>query len=80
MFGNGYVISTYITGNTLGNTTDPSAKYWYNTRVSFSSEVYFTNVANTVKTKACIDKSGKTSGSNKTLDSLDTEVREPRSY
>lgn len=71
---------TYITGNTLGNTTEPSAKYWYNTLVSFSSVVYLTNVAKTVNTKACVDKSGITSGSSKTFDSFDTDDLEPRSY
>ena len=71
--------ATYITGNTLGKTTEPSAKYWYNTRVSFSSVVYLTNVAKTVNTKACVDKSGITSGSSRTFDSFDTDDLEPRS-
>lgn len=72
-------IGTYITGNTLGKTTLPSAKYWYKTRVSFSLDVYLTSVANTVNTNACVDKSGITSGSSKTFDSFDTDDREPRS-
>lgn len=72
-------VESYITGNTRGNTTDPSAKYWYNTRVSVSSVEYFTNVANTVKTNACVDRSGNTSGSSKTFDSFDTDDRDPRS-
>lgn len=72
--------STYMTGKTLGNTTDPSAKYWYNTRVSFWSLVYLTSVAITVRTKACVDRSGITSGSRSTFDSFETDDREPRSY
>lgn len=71
---------TYITGNTLGNTTDPSAKYWYNTRVSLSSVEYLTNVANTVNTNAWIDTSCRTSGSNNTFDSFETDERASRSY
>lgn len=70
---------SYITGKTRGNTTDPSAKYWYNTRVSVSSVEYLTNVASTVNTNACVDKSGNTSGSSKTFDSFDTDDRDPRS-
>lgn len=69
-----------MTGKTRGNTTDPSAKYWYKTRVSFSFEVYLTSVANTVNTNACVERSGITSGSSKTFDSFDTDDREPRSY
>lgn len=69
-----------MTGNTRGNTTDPSAKYWYKTRVSFSLEVYLTSVARTVSTSACVDKSGITSGSRSTFDSFDTDDRDPRSY
>lgn len=69
-----------MTGKTRGNTTDPSAKYWYKTRVSFSFDVYLTSVANTVNTSACVDRSGMTSGSSKTFDSFDTDDREPRSY
>lgn len=70
---------TYITGNTFGNTTEPSARYWYSTRVSVSSVVYLTSVASTVSTSACVDESGSTSGSSSTFDSLDTDEREPRS-
>lgn len=70
---------TYITGNTRGKTTEPSAKYWYNTLVSFSSVVYLTSVAKTVNTNACVERSGITSGSSKTFDSFDTDDREPRS-
>lgn len=70
---------TYITGNTFGKTTDPSARYWYKTRVSSSDVEYLTNVASTVKTRACVDGSGSTSGSNKTFDSFETDAREPRS-
>lgn len=69
-----------MTGNTLGNTTDPSAKYWYKTRVSSSDVEYLTIVAKTVRTNAWVDESCNTSGSNKTLDSLDTDDRDPRSY
>jgi len=68
-----------MTGNTLGKTTDPSAKYWYKTRVSPSSDEYLTKVARTVNTRAWMDKSGRTSGSSRTFDSFDTEEREPRS-
>lgn len=71
---------THITGKTRGNTTDPSARYWYKTRVSFSFDVYLTRVARTVKTNAWVDKSGITSGSNSTFDSFETDDREPRSY
>ena len=71
---------TYITGKTLGKTTEPSAKYWYNTLVSVSSVEYFTSVAKTVNTNACVDRSGNTSGSSNTLDSFDTDDLEPRSY
>lgn len=73
------LIASYITGNTLGNTTDPSAKYWYNTRVSFSLPVYLTSVANMVNTKAWVDRSGMTSGSSNTFDSFDTDDRDSRS-
>lgn len=69
-----------MTGNTRGNTTEPSARYWYNTRVSFSSVVYLTSVAKTVNTNACVERSGITSGSSKTFDSFDTDEREPRSW
>lgn len=71
--------STHITGNTFGNTTEPSAKYWYKTLVSSSDVEYFTSVASTVKTRACVDGSDNTSGSNKTFDSLETDERDPRS-
>lgn len=74
------VKDTYITGKTRGKTTEPSAKYWYKTLVSFSLDVYLTRVASTVNTNACVDKSGITSGSSKTFDSFDTDDREPRSY
>lgn len=71
---------TYMTGKTRGKTTEPSAKYWYKTRVSFSFDVYLTSVAKTVKTNACVDKSGITSGSSSTFDSFETDDREPRSW
>lgn len=70
---------THMTGKTFGNTTDPSAKYWYKTLVSVSSVEYFKSVARTVNTSACVELSGKTSGSKSTFDSFDTEDREPRS-
>lgn len=41
-----------MTGNTFEKTTDASAKYWYNTLVSFSSTEYLSKVAKTVSTKA----------------------------
>lgn len=66
---------TYMTGNTLGKTIDASARYWYNIRVSVSSVVYFTSVANTVSTRACVEKSVRTSGSSSTLFSFDTDTR-----
>lgn len=47
-----YMNTSYMTGNTLGNTMAPSARYWYNIRVSFSSVLYLTNVAKTVSTSA----------------------------
>lgn len=37
--------STYITGNTLGKTTDASARYSYRIRISDSSVVFRTKVA-----------------------------------
>lgn len=73
-------LKTYMTGNTLGNTTEPSAKYWYKTLVSASSVEYFTSVASTVKTSACVELSGSTSGSRRTFDSFDTDDRDPRSF
>lgn len=73
------VSNTYMTGNTFGKTTDPSARYWYSTRSSASSVAYLTSVASTVKTSACVDESGRTSGSSNTFDSLETEDRDPRS-
>lgn len=36
---------SYITGKTFGKTTDASAKYSYNVRISDSSVVFRTNVA-----------------------------------
>lgn len=51
-----------MTGNTRGKTTDPSAKYWYKTRVSFSFDVYLTRVASTVNTNAWVDRSAITNG------------------
>jgi hypothetical protein len=39
---------TYITGNTFGNTTEPSAKYWYRIRISSSSEIELSNVSYSV--------------------------------
>lgn len=72
--------ATYITGKTFGNTTDPSAKYWYKTRVSLSSLVYLTSVANTVKINACIEVSLMATGSKSTFVSFETDARAPRSY
>ena len=40
-----YKSNTYMTGNTLANTTDASARYSYNICISFSSVVFLTNVA-----------------------------------
>jgi len=74
-----YYQETYMTGNTLGNTTEASAKYWYRIRVSLSSVEYFTSVANTVSTNACVEKSVSTSGSRRTLFSFDTDTRALRS-
>ena len=74
-----YYQETYMTGNTLGNTTEASAKYWYRIRVSLSSVEYFTSVANTVSTNAWVEKSVSTSGSRRTLFSFDTDTRAPRS-
>jgi len=62
-------------GKTRGNTTDASAKYSYNTRISFSSVVYLTRVASTVSTSACVGKLVRISGSNKQFDSPETEAR-----
>lgn len=42
--------------------------------------MYLTNVAKTVNTNACVERSGITSGSSKTFDSFDTDDREPRSW
>lgn len=69
---------TYITGNTFGKTTAPSAKYWYNILVSVSSVLYFTSVARTVNTSACVWKSINTSGSSRILFSLLTDTLAPR--
>lgn len=66
---------TYITGNTLGKTTEASAKYWYNIRVSPSSVAYLTKVARTVSTNAWVEKSVKTSGSRSILFSFETDTR-----
>lgn len=65
---------TYITGNTLGKTTEASARYWYKILVSASSVAYLTNVASTDKTKAWVEKSVKTSGSSRMLFSFETET------
>lgn len=73
-------ILTYITGKTFGNTTAPSARYWYKVLVSVSSVLYLTKVAKVVSTSACVEKSVNTSGSNKTLFSLLTDTLVLRVY
>lgn len=41
---------------------------------------YLTNVARTVRTSACVELSGNTSGSKSTFDSFETDDRDPRSW
>ena len=65
-------------GKTRGKTTEASARYSYKTRISFSSVVYLTNVANTVNTRAWVGKLVKISGSKRQFDSPETDPRSGR--
>ena len=71
---------TYTTRKTFENTTEPSAKYWYRIRISFSSVEYFTNVDNTVNVNTCMVLSVMTSGSSRILLSFETDKRSVRSF
>lgn len=48
--------------------------------INYSNNLeYLTRVASTVRTSACVELSGRTSGSKRTFDSFETEERDPRS-
>ncbi len=46
--------SEWMTGKTLGNTIEASARYSYRIRTSDSLVVYLTSVAMTVSTSTCV--------------------------